>query len=123
VLFRDGVESVTIHRQAGEIHGDDCFGCRRNRRLDKIQIQIARDRIDIDESRRRADFKDHVARGHPGKRRRDHLVARTDARDTQRDFHRAGAGVENPHRPTAEILRELALQRLHVRPGGDPTGA
>ena len=55
--------------------------------------------------------------------RRDDLVARADARDAQRDFHRARARVEDAHRPAATILGQLRLERLHVGTGRDPARA
>ena len=65
VLLRNRVEPVAIHRQTGEIHGNDGAGRGCDRRFDERKVEVARHRIDVHEDRRRADFEDDVARGHP----------------------------------------------------------
>ncbi len=67
---------------------------------------VAGDGIDVHEDGPGADLEDDVARRHPRERRRDHLVARADARDPQGDLHRAGAGIEGADGASAEDTRE-----------------
>ena len=75
--LRDGVEPVHVDRQAGQVdrHDAPCvrgvIAC-----FQLVEIDVARDRIDVDEHRRRADFQDHVGGGDPGHRRGDDFVAR-----------------------------------------------
>ena len=61
----DRVQLIAIDRQPGEIDGQNRARCRCDGRFDPIQVDVARGGINIDEDRPRADFEDHVARGHP----------------------------------------------------------
>ena len=84
------------------------LGRRRDGGFDLVQVDIARDRVDVGEHRRRADFEDDVGGRHPGNGRGDDFVAGADAHDAQGDLHGAGAGVESAHRTPAEISGELS---------------
>ena len=123
MLFRDRIQPVHIHRLAGQVDRDDPFGMRRDRGFDLVQIDVARDRVNVSEHRRRTDFEYYVRGRDPRNRRGDDLVTRTDARDAQRNLHRAGAGIEGAHRTPAEIGGKLFLEFLYFGTAGDPTGA
>ncbi len=123
VLPRDRVQAVAVDRKAGQVDRDDRAGPRRDRRLDASEVDVPGDGIDVDEDGPRPDLQDHVGRGDPGERGRDHLVPGPHPGDPQRDLHRAGARVEGPDGPPAEHLRKLGLERLHLRSRGDPSRA
>ena len=123
VLLRDGVEAVAVDGQAGEIDGDDGARGRSDGGFDAGEVEVAGDGVDVDEHGLGADIEDDVAGGDPGERRGNDLVARADAGDAQRDFHRAGAGVEHAHGAAAAILGEFRLEGLHVGAGSNPAGA
>ena len=122
VLGRDRIQPVHIHRLARQIHRDNGLGALGYRGFDLIQIDVARDRVDVGEHRCGADFEYHVCGGDPGDRRGDDFIACAYARDAQRDLHGAGAGVEGAHRATAEIEGKLLLEFLHPGSAGDPAG-
>ena len=71
------------------MHRHERAGARRDRRLDLVEIDVARVEVDVDEHRARADAHDDVGGGDEAQRRRDHLVARPDA---------AGAAAPSPDR-------------------------
>ena len=123
VLLGDGVEPVAVHRQPGKIDGNDRPGGGRDGGLDAAEVEVARDRVDLDEDRLRPDIEDDVARGNPGKRGGDDLVTGADACDVQGNLHRAGAGIEGAHGPASAIFGEFGLEGLHLRARGDPAGA
>ena len=109
--------------KAGKIDRDDGLGARRDGSFDLVQVDVARDRVDVRKHRRCADFKDDAGCRHPGNRRGDDFVAGADARNAQGDFHGAGAGVEGTHRAPAEIGRELFFEFRDFGAAGDPAGA
>ncbi len=120
VLLGDRVETVHVDRQAGQIDRQDCAGAGRDRGLDRVEIEVAGARIDVDEDRARPDRDDHVGGGDPGDRGGNDLVAGTDAGDPQRDLHRRRAIGQRAHRPAVEQRRQRGLEGLHLRAGGDP---
>ena len=65
VLLGDGVEAVAVNGQAGEIDGHDCPSRGRNGGFNTREVDVARQRIDVDEDRARADFEDDVAGCNP----------------------------------------------------------
>ena len=68
VALGDVIQPVPVHRQTGKIDRDDGLGARRNCGLDLVQIDIARDRVDVRKHGRCADFKDDAGCCHPGNR-------------------------------------------------------
>ena len=123
VLVGDRIQPVHVHRLAGQIHRNDRTGSWRDRGFNFIEIDVARDRVDVGEYRHSTHFEDHVRGGDPRDRRGDDFVARAYAGDAQRDLHRAGAGIERAHRTSAEVGRQLLLEFLHLGAAGDPAGA
>src|SRR5207247_6534333 len=119
----DRIQAVAIDRQPGEIDGDQRAGRRRERRFDLLQVDVPGARIDIDEHRARADLEHDIGGGDPGKGRGNYLVPGADARQPQADLERGRAGGKAAHGAPAAQPRQRRLERLHLRPGGDPAGA
>ncbi len=119
-------------REPGERVG--CDGCvvvrgqqharaRRDRRVGRGEVDVARGEVHVDEHGRGPRALDHVGGGEEALRRRDHLVAGAHAIELQRELHRGGGRGERAHRPPAEALRERLLERGHARAGHDPAAA
>src|SRR5581483_47529 len=123
VLPGNAIERVAVDRQAGEIHGNDGLGPGGYRFFDQGQVDVPRVRIHVDEDRARAELEHDVRGRDPRERRGDHLVARADAGEAQRDLQRDRAGDEAAHRAAAAVARERFLERLHLRAGSDPARA
>jgi hypothetical protein len=112
----EGVEAVAVHRQAGEVHRQNRAGRGGDGGRHAVEVEVARDRIDVDEDRPGADGEDDVAGGHPGERRGDDLVAGADPGQAQGDLHRARAGVEDARRPAAANSVSLASKAFTCGP-------
>src|SRR5204862_2395835 len=71
----------------------------------------------------RAAVDDDVRRRRPRQRRRDHLVAGTDADGDQREVDRGGPGREREHVARLEVLRRTALELGGARAARKPARA
>ena len=89
MLSRDRVQAVHVHRQPGEMHRHDRPGAGSDGRLGRVEVDVARVGLYIDEHRTGADTHDHVSRRDEAHRRRDDLVARADAAGLQGDLERS----------------------------------
>jgi hypothetical protein len=123
VMPGDRVEPVAVHRQSGQIHGEESTGLSGDRGFDALEIDVAGCRIDVDEHGASARAYHDVRCRHPGERSRDDFVPRSDIGDCQRELERTGAGGERAHWAPAEEGRELGLELLHLRTARDPAGA
>ena len=88
--------------------------------VDRGRVDVERDRIDVDEPRRRADARDAAGGREERERRRDDLVAGTDAERHQRDEQRVGARRQADGVRDAEVGRHLALERLDLGAADEP---
>ncbi len=88
--------------------------------LDGVRVEVVRARVDVGEDRRRAALPDGVGGGDERQRRHDHLVARTDARDVQRELQRGRAVRDGDGLGGADALRERGLELAHARALRDP---
>ena len=95
----------------------------RDRRLDRREVDVAGDEIAIDEHGLGADLDDHVEDGEKALRRRDHLVARTDAAKLQRDLDRGGGGRQHAHRAAAAEGGQRGLELPDPRAARELPGA
>jgi hypothetical protein len=92
-------------------------------RLGSVEVDVARAGLDLDEDGDGADLDDHVGRREERHRRRQHLVARTDAADAKRDLERAGRRRQHAHRPAAGEIGERRFERLDLGAARDPPRA
>ena len=128
---RERVQGIHVDQRAGPVRRDDRARARADRRLDRGEVDIAGDEIAIDEHGLGADLDDHVEDGEKALRRRDHLVAGTDAAKLQRDLDRGGGGRQHAGRaaaakggqrglelPDPRAARELPRAQ-HVADAGD----
>ena len=121
--LRDAIEPVHIDRQTGQVDRHDGLGARRDRGLDRCQVNIASLRINVDEHRLGTDGHDHIGCGDPGDGGGDDFVARADTGQAQSHLHRRRAIGEGAHRPAAEQRRQLRLEFGHFRSRSDPAGS
>ena len=113
--LRHGDYRIHVGALAVQVHGNHGAGSRRDRRSDGRGIDVARDRIDVDEPRRRAEAADASGRGEERIRRRDDFVARADAERHHRGQQRVGAGRHRDRFGDLEMRRKLALERIDLR--------
>ena len=90
--------------------------------LDRLRVEVVGARIDVGEHRRRAALPDGVRRGDERHRRHDHLVARADARDVERELQRGRAVRGRDGVGGADARRERRLEVAHARTLRDPAG-
>jgi hypothetical protein len=107
---------------AGEMHRHDRARARRHRALDRRRIDVLIGQH-VDEHRARAEVDDHRGRGDERIRRRDHLVAGTDARHFEREKQRVGAGVERDRLAGAAVFGQPRLEPFDLRAGTDERAA
>ena len=131
----DGVRRVLDHRQpelrdrvevgrlAGEVDGQDRLRPRPDESSDLLGIDVEVRVANVREDRRGAGVDDDVRRRGPRDRRRDHLVARPDAKRQQRQVHRGGARGDRHRVLRARVFGESPLQLGRPRPGGQPARA
>jgi hypothetical protein len=108
-------ERVEIRGLTGEVDGHDRLRARRDR-LDRerrvdVEVLVAH----VDEDGPRAEMDGDVAGGRPRDRRRDDLVAGTDAEPREREVQRGGARCERDAVLCARQLRDSLLELC--RPG------
>ncbi len=102
---------------------DDRAGTRADTRFHLREIDVARDKIAIDEDRGCADLDDHVEDGEKALRARDHFIAGPDLGELQRDLDRGRRRIQRPNRTAVAKSRELGLECLDPGPAGDVAGA
>ncbi len=81
-------ERVEVARLAGEVDGEDRPRPLREEAGKELGIEVEVVVADVAEDGRRTGVLDHVRRGGPRDRRRDHLVAGPDAEGDEREVHR-----------------------------------
>ena len=114
------LDGVHVARPAGEVHRHHRPRARRDRRLDVRRVDVQRLGVDVGEPRRGAGVEDRVHRCRPGERARDHLVARADPGDPERQVQRVGARGRGDGVRRAGVLREALLELGDPRAGRQP---
>ncbi len=113
----DGIE---LDRVAGVVDGQNRPGARRDGPGHGDGIDVEGVRLDIDQHGPRAHVLDHVHRGGEGERGGDHLGAGPDPERGEGRVHAGGAGAQREGAGRPEVRRELGLEPLRLRTGGDP---
>ena len=95
---------------------------RRNSRARRgdIDVQIV---ADVDQHRLRTELDDDVGRRAEGRRGHDDLVAGTDTQRVQGNLEPGGAGIHGDRLRRSDVLGEIGLEALDLRPHGDPAGS
>ncbi len=88
----------------------------RDRSFELVRVDVKRVRVDVDEDGRRTQQRDALSRREERKRRRDDLVAWTDAQRAQPDHQRIGARVDGDGMFGAQIRSDFGLECRHFRP-------
>ncbi len=89
-----------------------------------IEIDVAREQVDIDEHRLGAHARNHIGARRETHGRNDHFVPRADPRHFERHLEAGGGRGHHAHMaPAAQVGRERALESLHLRPAGQLAGA
>src|SRR5262245_178307 len=123
VPLRDRAQLVELARVAEHVDDDDPLCALRDRRLDRIRIEVQRPRVDIredwdtsldDEAVRRRDERD---------RGRDHLVARLHARDVAEQVQPGGAARHRSRIGRADALGDQLLEAIDRRTEREPARA
>src|ERR1700737_1768132 len=119
---RQREQFVHVDQRARIMRGNDrtCGGC--DRGFDLREVDIAGDEIAIHEHRPGTHLDDHVEDGEKALGAGNHLVARPDVAELQRDFDRCGCRGQHPRRPAAAECRQVVLEALHPRSAGDLAG-
>ena len=76
---REGSQRLEVERRAGEMHGNDELGSLGERLFGTVGVRHQGVSVDVDEHWRCPAEADEIDGGHPRHRRRDDLVAGTDA--------------------------------------------
>ena len=111
----DGDHGIHVGALPVQVNWNHGAGSRSDCRPDRRGIDVARDWIDVDEPRRRAEPADASGGGEERIRRRDDFVARADPERHHRGQQRVGAGRHGDGFGDLEVLRKLALERNDLR--------
>ena len=86
VALRQGVDLARTARDAGEMQRDDRFGPRADQRLGRSDVDAEVVVVDVAHHRARAAGANRLMIGDVVEGRRDHLIARPHARQSQRNM-------------------------------------
>ena len=104
-----------VGRLAEQVHRHDRLGPRRDGRDRRVDVDVERVGIDVDQHRRRADAHDAAGGGEERIGRRDDLVAGADVERHQRREQRVGARRQADRVRHAEVRAQLALEAFDFR--------
>ena len=105
MLFRNRPDRGHIAHLTKKVDRHDCLGPSRNRRLNQRNIDIVGLWVNVNKDRRRARLHNCLGARHKGERRRNDLVARTNARRVQHDAQCIGATVNGDRVPNSVFER------------------
>ncbi len=94
--------------QAGVVHRDDGLGARRDRRLDRVRVDVQRGRVDVDQLHVGAEVAHHLGGGGEGVRGGDDLVAGADAQRLERQVQPGGGRVDGERSAAPASPRKAA---------------
>ena len=123
MLLGDRAERLHVARVAEHVHGQDPARARRDGRLDGRRVEHERLGIHVGEHGRRPLVEHHVGRGDERDRRRDDLVARTDAGRPHQQVQPGRAARDGDGVLAAAEGRELLLEVARVRAEPEDAGA
>ena len=107
-------DAIHVRALPKQMHGDNSFRLRGDGGLDRRRIDVERVREDIHKHRLGPDATHATGCGEEGKRRNDHLIARTDPQSHQRREDRIRpAAHANPVRHTAQC-GQFGLESRHI---------
>ena len=110
VAGRDRVDRCKVSALTIQRHRHDGPRTRRDGRLEERRIEVPGPPVDVYEHRRRPGERDHFARCDERERRRDHLVATTNAERHERDQERVRAARGRDAVSRAGIARKRRLE-------------
>ena len=113
-----GRQRGEITGQPGVVHGDEGVA-----RADACRVEVQGLRVDVDEVDVGADEAGAVRARHERERRREHVVARSDARDRERAVQRRGAVREGHRVAGAGGGAQRPFELLDRRTAGQPVTA
>ena len=111
----DGIDRFMVGALPEQRHRDDRGCARRHGSLERGDIEEVGAWIDVYEDRRRPDQRDRLGRGDVGKRGRDHLPPRPDAKREQGDRERVGAVAAGDAVGPARLYSQPQFQFAHFR--------
>ncbi len=119
---RRGERDELVHARglAVEVHDEHGARARAERRTNTIDVERERLGVDVDEHRAGSDAHDALDGGEERERRRDHLVARSDAERQERAHERVRAARDPDGVARAQKLRRCGLERLHFGAEQEP---
>ena len=109
-------DGLDVHGEPAKVDDDDRFGSRREAGPHRCRRDAEGARIDVGEDGRGAAARDRLGGRVEGEGRADHLVPRADLHCIEREHERVGAVGDADRARHAELLGNLCLERLHVRP-------
>jgi hypothetical protein len=107
---------------AGEMDRNDGSRLAGHSRGDRARVEVEAGRIDVGEHGSCAGMHDAIGRGTEGQRRRDDLIARTDAGCQQRQVEAGRARIDGNGVLGAEAPRKRLFEALDPAPGRQPSG-
>ena len=122
VAVADGPQRVVVAALAVEVDGENGPDAAAlappvgERLVEKLRIHRPGGGVAVDEHRLGAGVADRVRARRERERGADHLVAGADAEDDERQVERGRAARERERVRDVDDLRELALERVDVRP-------
>ena len=116
VILGDPGQRGHVGRLAEQVHWQDRARARRDGRGHGLGIDVEGAGIDVDEHGLGAHVADRLRGGDEREGRGDHLVPGPEIGRAQREVQRVGAGSAGDRVAYPEILGQLVLQCLHVRP-------
>ena len=113
-------DRIEIGAEAEQVHRQDGPRSRRDRRGERLRIDIEGDGVDVHEHRPRAEADDRACGGEERIRRRHHFVAGRDPEGHQRQQDRVGSGRYRNGVVDPEQGGQLVLERVDLRPHDEP---
>jgi hypothetical protein len=110
------VHGVHVRRLAVEVDGDDGARALGHGALQLCGVEVVGDGVAVHEDGRGPYGRDGLGRGEEGVGRDDDLVAGADAARQQREVERRRAVRDADALARADVVRELALERLDLAP-------
>src|SRR5262245_960252 len=115
-------DAIDGRRVTVQVDGDDGPRARGDGPRNPLGLERVRVRVDVDEDRGRPGHDDGRGGGDEGERARDHRVAGTDAYRGEGEPERVGAGRDADRVRDADVLGQVVLERLALRPKDEARG-
>ena len=115
-------ERIEVDRVPAEVDGEQRPRVRPREVLRVREVEQAGARIAVDEDGRRAAVLDDVRARRERVGRHEHLVAGADVAQQQRQRQTRGARVQAAQIRRLDVLRQLGLEALNLRPARQPPG-